>query len=132
MAATMVTATVHCTPRKAWRASTTGCKRHAGHVILQCLCETLEALGVFVHRSDVCLKDALLSRCVTDHLGEPPEMGRAPVRPARRADIVSEQEELEERNWASLRSAGGIFTGSCEVTHGFIFHFGDIDRGEVS
>src|SRR5262245_26139115 len=29
ISATMVTATVNCTPRKAWRASTTGCKRHA-------------------------------------------------------------------------------------------------------
>ena len=28
MAATMVTATVHWTPRRAWSASTTGCKRH--------------------------------------------------------------------------------------------------------
>ena len=28
IAATMVTATVHGTPRRAWRASTTGCKRH--------------------------------------------------------------------------------------------------------
>jgi hypothetical protein len=29
IAATLVTAPVHCTPRSAWRASTTGCTRHA-------------------------------------------------------------------------------------------------------
>jgi hypothetical protein len=41
------------------------------HVILPFLFETLEAFGVFVHGSDVFVKDNVLSRCWTDHLGEP-------------------------------------------------------------
>src|SRR5262249_3563213 len=101
------------------------------HVILQCLFETLETFGVFVHRSDVFLKDDLLRRCWTEHLGEPPEMGRAPVGPARVADIVSEPEGFEAK-LGVLAIAEGILTGSRELTHGFIFYLGDIDRGEVS
>ena len=101
------------------------------HVLLQFLFETLEAFGVFVHRSDVFLKDDVLSRCWTDHLGEPPEMGRAPVGPARVADIVSEHEGFEA-NRGVLAIAEGILTGSREITNGFIFYLGDLDRGEGS
>jgi hypothetical protein len=100
-------------------------------VILPFLCETLEAFGVFVHRADVCLQDDWLSRCGTDHLGEPPEMGRAPMSPAGGADIVSEQEGFEA-TLGVLAIAEGIFTGSREITNGFIFPLGDLDRGEVS
>ena len=78
------------------------------HVILQFLFETLEAFGVFVHRSDIFLKDDLLSRGWTAYLGEPPEMGRAPVGPARVADIVSEQEGFETE-FGVLEIAEGIF-----------------------
>jgi hypothetical protein len=60
------------------------------HVILQCLCETLEAFGVFGNGMDICLQDDWLCRCWADHFREPPELGWAPVSPSRVADIVSE------------------------------------------
>ena len=58
---TRVTATVNCTPRNACRASTTGCKRRL-HVLLQFLCETLEACAVFIDGADIFLKDDVLRR----------------------------------------------------------------------
>jgi hypothetical protein len=59
------------------------------------LVQPLESLGVFVDRSDVFLKDDLLRGGGTDHLGEPPEVGRAPGGPARIVDIVPEEAGFE-------------------------------------
>ena len=100
-------------------------------VILPCLCETLEACGVFVHRADVCLQDDVLRRGVTDHRGEPPEMGRAPVSPAGVADIVSEPEGFGAK-LSVLAIAEGLFTGPRAITHGFIFPLGDRDRSAIA
>ena len=100
------------------------------HVILPLLFEPLEACGVFVHRSDICLKDDWLSRGWTDHLREPPEMGRAPVGPAGGADIVSQPEGVETE-LGILKIAEGIFARPREIANGFIFDFGDIDEGEI-
>jgi hypothetical protein len=58
----MVTATVHCTPRKAWRASTTGCKRHVVTCRAAFLVQTPEALGVLRDGPDLFLQDDLLRR----------------------------------------------------------------------
>src|SRR5262245_19982862 len=77
------------------------------------------------------LKDDLLRRCRTDHCREPPEMGRAPVGPARVADIVPEQECFEAK-LGVFEITEGIFTGSAEVADGFVFHLGDIDQGEIT
>ena len=101
------------------------------HVLLEFLFETLEAFGVFADGSDIFLKDDLLRRCGADHFREPPEMGRAPSGPAGVADIVSEQEGFESK-LGVLEIAEGIFTCPGEVSNGFIFHLGDIDRGEIT
>jgi hypothetical protein len=59
-------------------------------LVLEFLCETLETVGVFGDRSDICLADEGRSGCGTDDLCEPPEMGRAPGGPARIADILAQ------------------------------------------
>ena len=108
------------------------CSRPPGvPVRLAFLFETLEACGVFGHRTDLCLEHDVLRWCRTDDVREPPERGRAPMGPARGADIVSEHERF-----ASTRGvfaiAEGLFTCPAEVTHGFGFHRGDLDRGEIT
>jgi len=44
-------------------------------LFLKFLFETLEAFGVFVHGTDVFLKDDLLSRCGADDFRKPLEVG---------------------------------------------------------
>jgi hypothetical protein len=99
------------------------------HVRLELLVETLEACSVFGDRTDLCLEDDGLRRRRADDLGEPPEMGRAPMGPAGGADIVAEQEGLEA-NRGVLAIAESIFTGAGEIAHGFIVHGGDIHDSE--
>jgi hypothetical protein len=60
------------------------------HGLLEFLLETLEACGVLVDGSDICLKDDVLRWCGAAHFREPLEMDRAPIGPAGFADIVSE------------------------------------------
>jgi hypothetical protein len=126
----MVPATVHCPPRKAWRASTTGCKRHVVTCRAEFLVQTPEALGVLRDGTAVFLKDAVLCRGGTDDFREPPEGGRAPIGPARRADILAEHE-----GFASARGifeiADRIFARPREIPDRFIVHFGAIHGGEV-
>jgi hypothetical protein len=62
---------------------------------LEVLFKTLETFGVFGDRTDVFLKDDLLRWCGTDHLAQPPEVGRTPGGPARSADVLPEQEGFE-------------------------------------
>jgi hypothetical protein len=86
---------------------------------------------VFVDRADIFLKDHVLSGGGTDHLREPPEMGRAPGGTAGIADIVPEQEGFETE-LGRLEVPEGIFAGAAEIANGFIFHRGNIDRGEIT
>jgi hypothetical protein len=92
--------------------------------------ETLEAFGVFGNGTDIFLKDDVLSRCRTDHLGEPSEMGRVPGGPAGGSDIVSPQEGFETE-LGILKSTAGIFARPSEIANGFVFNRGDIDGGEI-
>ena len=85
---------------------------------------------MFGDRADVFLEDDLLRRGGTDDLAEPAEVGRAPGGPARIADIVP-QEKGFEPELRGLEIADGIFTRPAQVTNGFIFDLGHIDRGEV-
>ena len=64
-------------------------------LVLELLFETPQAFRVFVDGADLFLKDHVLSGGGTDHLSEPPEVGRAPGGTARVADIVPEQEGVE-------------------------------------
>jgi hypothetical protein len=89
--ATVVTATVHWPPRRAWRASTTGVEAPGVDPLVEFLCETPQAFSVFGHGADRCLKDNVLRWCGANHLREPPEMGRVPGGLARVPDVVPEQ-----------------------------------------
>src|SRR5262245_50124943 len=59
------------------------------NLLLKFLVQTLETFGVFGHRTDIFLKDDLLSRCVTDYFTQPPQVGWAPRGPAHITHIVS-------------------------------------------
>jgi hypothetical protein len=99
------------------------------HVILECLCATLESFGVFVDGADLCLPDDWLHWCRADHCREPPEMGRAPMGPTGGADIVSASERCASK-LGVLKIAAGIFPCPREVSYGFIFDLGDINHRE--
>jgi hypothetical protein len=58
-------------------------------VLAEFLFETLEAFGVFSHSAAICLKDDVLRWCGTNHLGEPPQVSRAPIGPACVTDILT-------------------------------------------
>ena len=126
----MVTATVNCTPRKAWRASTTGSKTPSVYVLVEFLFQTLQAFGVFSDSPDVFLKDDLLRRCGTDHFGEPAQVGRAPISPAHITDILPKQEGFKTQI-GRFEIAHGIFACPAQVADGLILDFRDIHHGEV-
>ena len=90
-------------------------------LVLEFLFETLESFGMLMNGMDIFLKDDLLSRCGADDFREPPEVGRAPVGPARVADIVSEQEGFEPE-LGVFKIADGVFTRPGEIPDGFICH----------
>ena len=129
-AATVVTATVHWTPRRAWRASTTGCEAPGLHLLVECVFQTPQTFSLFGDGLDVFLKDDLLRRGGTDHLAEPAQVGRAPVGPPCRADIVPQQEGFEPQ-LGRLQIPQGLFPRPTQVADGFIVDGGDIDGGEV-
>ena len=99
-------------------------------VILPFLFETLAAVGRLLNRSDVFLKDDVLSRCGAAHLREPPQVGRAPIGPACVTEIVSEQEGFEPE-LGVFAITEGIFTCPSEIAPRFIFHRGDLHSREV-
>jgi hypothetical protein len=98
--------------------------------LLELLCETLEAFRVFGHGADLCLKDDWLRRGRAPHLREPPERGRVPGGPARVPSVVPEQKGFETA-LGIFEITEGIFACPGAVAHGFIFHLGDRDRGEI-
>lgn len=74
---------------------------------------------MFGHRLDIFLKDNWLRSGRPDHLAEPTEVGRAPIRSPRRAEIVPEQEGFET-HLGRLQITEGIFTHPAQVTDRFI------------
>lgn len=101
-----------------------------GDLLAEFLVQTPEALGVLRDGTDVCLKDDLLCRGGTDDFREPPKVGRAPIGPARLADILAEQEGFESE-LGIFEIADRIFARPREIPDRFIVHFGDIHGGEV-
>ena len=126
----MVTATVNGTPRRAWSASTTGQSRQAVTWLVECLVKTLEPFGVLGDRSDIGLEDDGLRWGGTDDLAEPAQVSRAPGGPAGRAAIMPQQKRVQAK-LGRLEIVERIFTGAAQVTHGFVFDRGDIDRREI-
>ena len=98
-------------------------------VLVALLVEPLAAFRVFGDRTDIFLAHDVLCRRRADDLREPPELGRAPRRPAGVADIVSEPEGLEAQ-LGVLPIAAGICTGAGEIAPGFIGPGGDIHARE--
>ena len=86
---------------------------------------------MLLHRSDVFLKNDLLRGRGTDDFREPPQVGRAPIGPARGADIVAEHKGFETE-FGVFAITDGIFTRPGESAHGFILALGDIDRSEIT
>ena len=128
--ATVVTATVNWTPRRAWRASTTGAKRQVCTCSWSSCSRRLQAFSLFGDGLDVFLKDHLLRRCGTEHLAEPAQVGGAPVGPTRITDIVPQQEGFEPQ-LGRLEIPQGIFPRPTQVADRFIVDGGDIHGGEV-
>jgi hypothetical protein len=100
-------------------------------LFLEFLFETLEAFSVLVDGADTFLKDDVLSRGGTDDFWEPLEVGKAPGGPARRMDIMPEQEGVEPELGA-LEIADSNFKSATEIPNGFIFDPGDIDWCEIT
>jgi hypothetical protein len=97
---------------------------------LQFLLQTLEAGAGFADGSDLFLQDDVLRRGGPDDFRKPSQVGRAPSGPTGVAAIVAEQEGCETE-LGVFEITDGILTRTGEITHGFIFSFGDIDPGEV-
>src|SRR5262249_50470522 len=89
-----------------------------------------QAFRVFGHGADIFLQDDVVRRGWANHLREPPERGRVPGGPARVPYVVPEPKGFEMA-LGIFESAAGIFAGPGEIAHSFIFHRGDIDRGEI-
>jgi hypothetical protein len=100
------------------------------HLVLACLLQTLETLGVCGNGSDVCLEDALRRQGGTDDLAEPPQVGRAPDGPTRLTDIVPQEKSFAPklRGFAIVDS---LFPCPPQVAHSFILPCGDIDGCQV-
>jgi hypothetical protein len=101
------------------------------HVVLKRVFKTLEACGVRTDGPDIGWKNALLSRCGTDHLREPAQGGRAPVCPAHVPAILSAQKRLEPER-GGFEIMNGIFPCPGKVTHGLIVHRGDRHHAEIT
>jgi hypothetical protein len=123
----MVPATVHGTPRRACRASTPGYNRQAVDVLVQGLCKTLEACGVFLHGSAVCLQDDGLPWWRADHCREPAQGGRVSMGPAHVTDGLPEHKGFTT-DLGVLQVAEGICTGPGASTHGCSVALGHRDR----
>jgi hypothetical protein len=58
-------------------------------------------------------------------------VGRAPGGPARIPNILPQQKRFEPK-LGGFESADGIFTGTAQVTNGFVLNLRDVDRGQVT
>ena len=96
---------------------------------VECLCQPREPFGVFGHRPHIFWKDDWLRCGGTHDRAEPAQVRGAPGGPAGLPDIMAEQTGFEAQ-LGRLQIVQRIFTRTAQVTHGFIFDCGDIDRGE--
>src|SRR4029450_7260286 len=97
---------------------------------VELLCQTCKPFSVLGDGSDVFLEHNLLGGSGTDHLAEPPQVGRAPGGPGRIPNILPQQKRLEPK-LGGLESADGICTGTAQVTNGFVLNLRGVDRGQV-
>jgi hypothetical protein len=100
-------------------------------LVLACLLQTLETLGVCGNGPDVCLADALRRRGGTDDLAAPPQVGGAPGSPPCLPAILPE-EKGGAPQLRGFASAASLFTGPAQGPHRCIVSLGDVDGGKVS
>jgi hypothetical protein len=128
-AATVVTATVPCTPRRTWRASPTGASRPVcpgGKRWFQ----TRKPFGVCGAGADVCLAPNRLGGGGPAHLAESPPVRGAPGGPACLPDGLSQAQRCAPQ-LGRLESVQGLFTGTAQVLEGVILPPGALTRGQV-
>ena len=97
---------------------------------MEFLCETLQTFRVLVDSADICLQDNVLGRGRTDHVREPPEMGRVPGGLTCITYVVPQQKSLQPK-FRGLQVLDGIFPRAAQVAAGCICDFGHIDGSEV-
>jgi len=98
---------------------------------MEFLFQTLEAFGVLGDSPHVLLEDDLLRWSRTDDFRKPSEMRGAPIGLARIANVLSQEKGFE----AILRGfevTETIFTGTTQISYGFVIDLGDVDGGEVA
>jgi hypothetical protein len=96
---------------------------------VECLFETVEALGVGVDRAEIFWEDEVLRRGGTDDFREPSEVGWPPGGLARVAESMSKPKGLEAE-LRGLELAPRLFARA--VADGVVFHGRAIDRGELA
>ena len=99
-------------------------------LVLECLLQTLEPLGMFRKGPDVCLADALRRRGGPDDLAAPPQVGGVPGGLTRLLDILPQEEGLKPK-FRGLEIAASLFPCPAQVSDRFIVHLGDVDGGAV-
>jgi hypothetical protein len=80
---------------------------------------------------DVLLKDNLLGRRRTDHVGQPAQMRRSPASAALIANILAQEERLEA-HLRRLEIFESIFPRPHSIPNGFILHTGNVPRPEIA
>jgi hypothetical protein len=116
--------TAHGLQRLAHRVHTPGV-----HGLLACRVETLEACGLLMPRTDLCVQDEWRRRGGTAHRRAPAAVGRAPLGPAHGTALLSQPKGLETARGV-LAIAAGLVTRPGERAHGGSLDRGAIDRGE--
>ena len=130
ISATRVTATVPCTPRKAWRASTTGVTRHDGTCAWSSWSRRWRrSLCSLTARTYSWKTSCWAGVGQTTSESHRRGAGRQLARPVERISCL--RKKAVESKRGVLEIADGICTGPREIPEGFIFHFWDIHRGEI-
>lgn len=100
-------------------------------LLAECVVQPPEALRVFRDGPNIFVKDDLLRRGGPDDFRQPPQVRRAPIGPARLANILAEQEGFET-TLGVFDIADHLFAGPCEIPDRFIVHFGNIHRRAIA
>jgi hypothetical protein len=95
-----------------------------------CVCQPPEALWGFRDGPALFVQDDRLRRGGTDDFRPPPQVSRAPIGPARRADILAEHEGLETQ-LGVFASAEPLFARPRAIPERFIVHCGDRHRRAI-
>src|SRR6266498_4782996 len=128
--ATVMMATVNCTPRRACKASTTGYIRH----VLACSRSAASKRPSNSVRSVTVRTYSWNTICWAgggeDEPGQPPSMLIAPVGAPGIADVVAQQQRLETEAGV-VEIPEGVFAGPREIADRLVGDLGHVDGGEI-